>query len=178
MDRKTQAVVEQYAVSLAEIALEHDQVAEIQADLDAILTVCQETELSSVLTSLAVARSDKETLVQALQAQASPFVKNFLAMILFNERENLLVPIVQAVLEQVQQATREYAVTVTTAVSLSDQQKDRLMALGSMKFAIQAKSLEEKIDPAIIGGFVLEANNQIIDTSIKSQLQQLKNNLK
>ena len=178
MDRKTQAVIEQYAISLAEIALEHSQVAEIQEELTAILTICQETELANYLTSLALARSDKEKLVTLLQEQASPYVKNFLALLLLNERENLLEPIVQAVLDRLQQETREFKLTVTTAVPLSDQQKGRLLEMGSKKFAIHAKRLEEKIDPSIIGGFVLEANNQIIDTSIRSQLQQLKNNLK
>ena len=46
------------------------------------------------------------------------------------------------------------------------------------KFEISAQTLVEDLDESIIGGFVLQGNNKIIDTSIRSQLQQLKNNLK
>ncbi|WP_019785772.1 F0F1 ATP synthase subunit delta, partial [Streptococcus sobrinus] len=60
----------------------------------------------------------------------------------------------------------------------SPSQKERILALGNQKFEISAQTLVEDLDESIIGGFVLQGNNKIIDTSIRSQLQQLKNNLK
>ncbi|MCB4986823.1 F0F1 ATP synthase subunit delta, partial [Streptococcus mutans] len=46
------------------------------------------------------------------------------------------------------------------------------------KFALTKRNLIEKIDDEIIGGFIIKANNKVIDTSIRSQLQELKMNLK
>ncbi|WP_019769195.1 F0F1 ATP synthase subunit delta, partial [Streptococcus sobrinus] len=96
MDRKTQAVVEQYADSLRQVALEKGLVSEIQAELSSCLTIFKETDLGSYLSSLALSRGDKAKLVAYLQEEASTYVKNFLAIILYNERESLIEPIFQA----------------------------------------------------------------------------------
>ena len=178
MDRKTQAVVEQYADSLRQVALEKGLVSEIQAELSSCLTIFNETDLGSYLSSLALSRGDKAKLVAYLQEEASTYVKNFLAIILYNERESLIEPIFQAVLDKLVQETRQFPLSVKTAVPLSPSQKERILALGNQKFEISAQTLVEDLDESIIGGFVLQGNNKIIDTSIRSQLQQLKNNLK
>ena len=178
MDRKTQALVEQYADSLSQVALEKGLVSEIQAELSSCLTIFKETDLGSYLSCLALSRDDKAKLVSYLQEEASTYVKNFLAIILYNERENLIEAIFQRVLDKLVQETRQFPLSVKTAVPLSQSQKERILALGNQKFEISVQTLVEDLDESIIGGFVLQANNKIIDTSIRSQLQQLKNNLK
>ena len=67
---------------------------------------------------------------------------------------------------------------MTTAIAMSDEQKERLLALAKEKLTIAHGQLVETIDPSIIGGFIINANNKVIDTSIKSQLRQFKQNLK
>ncbi|WP_165213283.1 F0F1 ATP synthase subunit delta [Streptococcus tangpeifui] len=178
MDRKTQTLVEQYADSLSQVALEKGLVSEIQEELSTYLTVFKETQLSSYLSNLALAREDKVSLVRSLEEFSSHYLKNFFEVILLNERERLIEPIFQAVSDKLVQATREFPVTVTTAVPLTQEQKERILKLSHQKFEINARDIIEELDDAIIGGFVLKANNKIIDTSIRSQLQQLKNNLK
>ena len=42
MDKKTEALVEQYATSLLEVALEHEQLATVKADVEAIIAVFEE----------------------------------------------------------------------------------------------------------------------------------------
>ena len=42
----------------------------------------------------------------------------------------------------------------------------------------QFNRLVEKIDEELIGGFVIKAKNKFVDTSIRSQLQAFKMNLK
>ncbi|MGT2930553.1 F0F1 ATP synthase subunit delta [Streptococcus dentasini] len=178
MDRNTQAIVEQYAEGLSQFALEKNLVSDIQTELAACLSVFEETDLSTYLSSLALAHDDKIALISLLQKELSTYLKNFLTVILNNGRESLIEPIFRTVLDKLRQETREFPLTVTTAVPLSDSQQERLLKLGKQRFDIEAKELKQELDQAIIGGFVLKANNQIIDTSIRSQLQQLKNNLK
>ena len=48
MDKKTQALVEQYAKSLVEIAIEKDSLAELQSETEALLSVFEETNLAEV----------------------------------------------------------------------------------------------------------------------------------
>ena len=46
------------------------------------------------------------------------------------------------------------------------------------KFEEIYTDLVEKIDEDLIGGFVIKAKNKVVDTSIRSQLQTFKTNLK
>jgi len=52
------------------------------------------------------------------------------------------------------------------------------LAIVSQKFEIKTRRLVEKIDEDLIGGFVIKAKNKVVDTSIRSQLQTFKTNLK
>ena len=71
-----------------------------------------------------------------------------------------------------------YTSTVTSASPLSEEQKTRLLTIVSQKFEIKTRRLVEKIDEELIGGFVIKAKNKFVDTSIRSQLQAFKMNLK
>ena len=178
MDKKTQALVEQYAKSLVEIAIEKDSLAELQSETEALLSVFEETNLANFLSSLVVSRDEKVKLVRLLQESSSVYMNNFLEVILLNDRANILYDVLKLVLELFDQEDNTYDVTVTSASPLSEEQKARLLAIVSQKFEIKTRRLAEKIDEDLIGGFVIKAKNKVIDTSIRSQLQTFKTNLK
>ena len=175
MDKKTQALVEQYAKSLVEIAIEKDSLAELQSETEALLSVFEETNLADSLSSLVVSRDEKVKLVRLLQESSSVYMNNFL---LQNEREALLKAILEGVQKDFVIATNQHDIVVTTAVALTDEQKERILALAAEKFGVQAGKLVENIDESILGGFIINVNNQVIDTSIRRQLQEFKMNLK
>ena len=178
MDKKTQALVEQYAKSLVEIAIEKDSLAELQSETEALLSVFEETNLADFLSSLVVSRDEKVKLVRLLQESSSVYMNNFLEVILLNDRANILYDVLKLVLELFDQEDNTYDVTVTSASPLSEEQKARLLAIVSQKFEIKTRRLVEKIDEDLIGGFVIKAKNKVVDTSIRSQLQTFKTNLK
>jgi F-type H+-transporting ATPase subunit delta len=178
MDKKTQALVEQYAKSLVEIAIEKDSLAELQSETEALLSVFEETNLAKFLSSLVVSRDEKTKLVRLLQESSSVYMNNFLEVILQNEREAFLEAILKVVLEGFAIATNQHDIVVTTAVALTEEQKERVLALVADKFGVKAGKLVENIDSSILGGFIINVNNKVIDTSIRHQLQEFKMNLK
>ena len=80
--------------------------------------------------------------------------------------------------EKLAVSSNTFPLEIHVADSLSELQKERLKSAVEKKFAISVSEVDEVVRPELIGGFILKANNKIIDTSIKSQLQQLKMNLK
>ena len=42
------------------------------------------------------------------------------------------------------------------------------------KFGLKSAELKEVVDPSIIGGVIVEANHQVIDGSLKTQLENIK----
>lgn len=177
MDKKTQALVEQYARSLVEVAFEQDAVSTIQEEVRQILTVFAETNLKTFLSQENVTSEAKESL-SLFQESCSVYMNNFLEVILLNDRANILYDVLKLVLELFEQEDNTYDVTVTSASPLSEEQKARLLAIVSQKFEIKTRRLVEKIDEDLIGGFVIKAKNKVVDTSIRSQLQTFKTNLK
>lgn len=178
MDKKTQALTETYAKSLVDVAIDKDSTADIYDDVKAILSVLDDEKVQNFLVSTAVNLSEKTRLVRLFQESSSDYMKNFLEIILQNERQSLLKPIMEEVLKELSIKTQTFDIEVTGAVALTDSQKERLSSLAEKKFNLTKRNLIEKIDEEIIGGFILKANNKVIDTSIRSQLQKLKMNLK
>lgn len=59
MTKKEQALIEQYAKSLVEVASEHHSLDTLQADVLAILETFETTNLDQSLSSLAVPHAEK-----------------------------------------------------------------------------------------------------------------------
>lgn len=179
MDKKRQALVQLYAKNLVEVALETDSLIAIYQDSQDLSSVFADNpNLEHILASDGVSQADKQAIFAIFQKDSSPYMANLLSLLLENNRQGLLSPILAEVLEQLSQVTGQFDLEVTSAVALSDQQKERLISLVQDKFAIKSRKLIETIDEDLIGGFVIKANNKVIDTSIRRQLQDLKMNLK
>lgn len=178
MDKKTLTLVENYSKSLVDVAVEHSLTHEVMEDAIALLDVFEQTGLANSLQQEGLSQSEKANLVSTLQEGSHSFVTNFLEVIKQNEREYLLKNILEATVEKLSFRSNAFSLEIQVADRLSEDQKSRLISVAEKKFAISVSQVDAVINPALIGGFVLKANNKIIDTSIKSQLQQLKMNLK
>ena len=81
MDKKTQALVEQYARSLVEVAFEQDAVSTIQEEVRQILTVFAETKLKTFLSQENVTSEAKKESLSLFQESCSVYMNNFLEVI-------------------------------------------------------------------------------------------------
>ena len=162
MTKKEQALIEQYAKSLVEVASEHDCLDTLQADVLAILETFETTNLDQSLSSLAVTHAEKMQLVTLLKGNNSVYMNNFLDLILQNEREAYLYQMLQAVLNDIATVSNQYDVTVTSSLPLTEDQKSRVRAVVAKKFAVTSGRLIEKVDPSLIGGFIISVNLSLI----------------
>ena len=65
---------------------------------------------------------------------------------------------------------------LTTAVKINANIKQQLIDLIEEVFSTKVE-LDEKIDPEIIGGFILRVDDNYIDGSIKNKLRKIKKEL-
>ncbi|AND79615.1 F0F1 ATP synthase subunit delta [Streptococcus pantholopis] len=178
MNKKTQTVLERYAKSLVEVAVEQQQTEIMAEEIRTVLTVFAETDLAAVLKHDGISQSDKADLIRTFQKSASVYFSNFLEIVIQNEREAYLYEILQLVLEKLSDVTNTYDIVVTSAVALTQAQKERVLKIAADKLAVSKGRLVEKIDPSIIGGLIIDADNQVVDMSIRRQLREFKMNLK
>ena len=103
-----------------------------------------------------------------LQTQA----RNFIATLAHYRRLGFL-PEIAAHFEQLRaEAERTLDVTVTSAVALSDAQREQF-AKAMRKRLDREVRLHCEIDPALLGGAVVRADDLVIDGSVRASLVQL-----
>jgi F-type H+-transporting ATPase subunit delta len=166
----------QYATALADIALEQsaaDPVRKQLADFGA--AYAESAELRNVLANPAVERMGKHGVVEKLAARlgASRIVRNFLFVVVDNQRTHLLPEILQSFEEVIRQRQGVAEAEVTSAAELTAPQKTQLQQtlehLTGRK--IQAKY---SLDPALLGGAVVRIGDTIYDGSVRNRLNQMR----
>ena len=71
-------------------------------------------------------------------------------------------------------AIKSHTGTVTTAVPLSEEKKHELEAKVADVFGYQKATLTPIVDESILGGVIVEADHQVIDGSLASQIKCLR----
>ena len=178
MDKKTLKVIEKYSMPFVQLVIEKGEEDSIFSDLTQIKQVAEETGLPTFLAQVEVDELDKEKTVRFFQGSVSPLMQNFIEVLLYNHRSNLFYDVIVDCLNRLEKETNRFEVTILSALPLTDEQKERLLPLIEKKMSLNVRSIKEKIDDSLIGGFVIIANHKTIDVSIKQQLKVVKENLK
>lgn len=98
--------------------------------------------------------------------------RNLLATLAANRRLGFLPEIARSYEQLRAEHERVVDVTVTSAVELSTQQRERLTAALRKRLDREVR-LHTELNPALLGGAVLRADDLVIDGSITSGLAQL-----
>nr|KYP48840.1 hypothetical protein KK1_029483 [Cajanus cajan] len=107
-------------------------------------------------------------------AKFSDVTKNFLVIVAENGRLKNLDKIAKRYAELAMAYKGEVKATVTTVVPLPPEEEKALKETLQEIIGSGAKvNLEQKIDPSILGGLVLEFNQKVFDMSIKTRAQQM-----
>jgi len=99
-------------------------------------------------------------------------MRNFIATLAANRRLGFLPEIADAFEQLRAEHERKVDVTVTSAVALSDTQRDKLVAALARRLSREVR-LHCELNPALVGGAVLKADDLVIDGSVSGALAQL-----
>ena len=105
----------------------------------------------------------------------SPFTR-FLSLLVENRRA-MLLPDVAALFEDYKrEAERVLKVTLRTATAVPAEQTDAIKVALKKRFGREIE-LEQRIDPTVIGGAVIDAGDTVIDGSVRGRLARLESAL-
>jgi len=118
-----------------------------------------------------------DTLLALLQRQTLPErARNFIDLLLANDRI-LALPQIAVQFEALKNAQAGTAqADITSAFALDDAQVQELVAGLEKKFGLKLKPLVT-VDPALIGGVRVAVGDQVLDTSVRARLTQLRDTL-
>ena len=91
---------------------------------------------------------------------------------------NLAPAVISAFTEIWNREHGEVVAELTSARELKSEAKEMIVDYLKNKSGAKEIILDENVDSNILGGFVLKYNNKIVDASLRSSLESLKNSLK
>ncbi|XP_031273773.1 ATP synthase subunit O, mitochondrial [Pistacia vera] len=108
------------------------------------------------------------------QAKYSETTKNFLVVLAENERLRYVDSIAERFVELTMAHKGEVKVIVTTVIPLPpEEEKDLKETLQDILGIGKKAKVEQKIDPSILGGLVVEFGQKVFDMSIKTRARQM-----
>jgi F-type H+-transporting ATPase subunit delta len=172
------AVVRRYARALFDTAHRAGAVDQIEADLKAVDQVLRATpRFSRVLRAPTIPIDQKKELVQRVfGSRVSPLAARFLALVVERRREAILTDVYVEFARLANEQRNIVAVQVTAATALTDEERNALAAALTRRTG-KTVTLELTIDPQIMGGLLLRMGDTVIDGSVRSRLNQLRDRL-
>jgi F-type H+-transporting ATPase subunit delta len=160
-----------YASALYDAAASENAVDEVNLQMQAVLRLVRETApLREALTDEVVPAEQRIATVRGVFAGLNAAIIAVLAVMAERGNFDLLSRVVGEYEIVAEERRGIVAVDVTTAVQLSGDVRESIIRKLRADLGKDVV-LREKVDPAIIGGIILDAHGQRIDASIASQLE-------
>ena len=165
-----------YAKSLLDIAQEQGKLEEVVGDVRLFLDAISNRDLLLMIKSPIISADKKRSVFKAVfEGKVDNVTLMFFDLIIKKSRESALPEMGEQFLAQYKSIKNITSVSVTSATSLDEEQmlkiKTEIVNLG---WATGEIEIEEKVDPSIIGGFILEVEGKLYDASVKNKLANLK----
>ncbi len=165
-----------YASALFDIANSSNSIPQVEAGLNAIASLANDSQdFSRFLRSPVINTDQKATAIQAIltKANADKTVTNFVNVVARNGRLFALPAIITAFRERAAQARGEVTADVTSATALTAAEVASLADTLKAKIG-KSVTLNQHVDSSLIGGLVVKVGSQMIDSSLKTKLAAMK----
>lgn len=165
-----------YAKSLIDLATERNELEKVYTDMQYLDTVGKASpEFLRLMRSPVIKTEKKQAVLDAVaKGKLSPITEGFNKLLIAKSRENIIPEIAVAFIEQYNVIKGINKVKLTTAQALSDAGREAILKKVKADSGMQKIELETKVDESLIGGFVLEYNNNLVDASILRDLKDIK----
>lgn len=175
-DTIVEGMAGRYASAFWDLAKESSQVKQVEADLSKFQALLDESEdLRRMVLSPVISTDDQARAIDAILAKAGigGLSANFFKLITKNRRLFAAADIMKGFRALAAKDRGEVTAEVTSAVALNDAQIAELK--NSLKASVgKDVTLNARVDPSLLGGLVVKVGSRMIDSSLKTKLQNLK----
>lgn len=171
-------VANRYAKSLLDLSIEKGQLEAVYANMVELKTVCANSKDFINFLNSPIINSDKKIAVikSIFDNKVNEITSEFLSIVTAKRRESIIPEIASVFIEQYRSHKNILTAIVTSAKGLDEITKQK--ALDLVKSQLKGEvELIEKVDPTLIGGFILKIGDKQIDKSVSRQLSNFKKEL-
>jgi len=169
-------IASRYAKSLIDLASEQGKLDRVLDDMNLFIAVSKVRDMQLMLKSPVVTTDKKSKVFAAIfSGKVDPLTMAFLDIILKKGRESGLAEIASAYIHQYREIKGISIVDVTSAETLSAETLESIRRkLIDSKLTHEQIEFKTKVDPSLIGGFVISFEDKLYDASVRHQLDQLR----
>ncbi len=162
-----------YAKSLIGLAIEKGQLEQVYADIQWLQAVCKSNrDFVSLLRSPIIKGETKKKIIHAVTTgNISEMTKGFITLLVTKNRESNLPEINSAFIAAYKEHKNIKTILLTTATPVSEAMKNAIVAQVKKTAGFERVEVEEKLNPDLIGGFVLQVGDKLVDASIAYDLK-------
>src|SRR2546421_1116247 len=166
-----------YARAIFELAQEKGEIDAWSTRLDAVQALLSEERARGVLSNPTIPPAQRQQVLDGLASRAlGKEGLNLARLLVASRRVSAIGGIVAEFARLADEAVGRVRATATTAVELSPADTRRVSNELTERLGKEVV-LEVHVDPAIMGGMVLQFGDRVIDASVAGRLQQLRRRL-
>ncbi len=165
-----------YAKSLVDLATQQNQLEAVYQDMQYLRELCKMSPAFVAAIKSPVIKSDKKLkiLEGVSEGKVSPLTAAFNKLLVNKTREEYLPEIINAVIELYNSIKGIHRVKLATATELSSELKQAIIDKLKAETSLKNIELETVVKEDLIGGFVLEYDNNLVDASVARDLRDIK----
>jgi F-type H+-transporting ATPase subunit delta len=162
-----------YAEAAFDVARDGDSLDDWEEQLAAVAAILADPALNRAFTSPVVPRDRKEEMILGAFPEMETRVRNFLVLLVRQDRLNLLPDILTTFRALLNEHRGVQVVEVTTAEPLGPAERDQVAARLAQHLGHQVV-IETRVDSEIIGGLVARVGDKVLDGSVRGRLDRLR----
>jgi F-type H+-transporting ATPase subunit delta len=167
-----------YARALFDAAKEQGRLAPVHEELGDFVQATREVPaLRALLENPEIDQRTKQAALEELLQGGDELVRNFLLVLVDKGRASELEEVVREFDARVAAEERRLDVELTTAYELSDDEAKEILAQIERQSGRNVEATR-RVDPGLIGGFVLQAGSMLVDASVRGRLERLRQEIK
>ena len=167
--------IDAYAAALFKVAKGEGSLETVEDELFKVARTLEvNDELRGALTDQAIPLERRQGIVEDLLGnRASPVTTALVSFVVGSGRARDLPAIIDKLVQRAAEERHEAVAEVRSAIPLDDAQRQRLAEALSRRTGRQV-AVKVIVDPTILGGVVTQIGDTVIDGSVRTRLNQLK----
>jgi len=164
-----------YAEAFLQVAESRNEVEEVVNQSKSILDLWySSSEFRDAMASPVLEIEAKKSALEKIFAKdLTPSFLNLLKLLADRQRIGFLNSVLERLLELYREQRNIALATVTSAAELTEKQQEALLQQVQVLAGTDNLELNLKVDPDLIGGFIVNVGSKVVDASLSGQVRRL-----
>ena len=172
-------VSQTYGEALFEVAMETQQADLFLNEAQEILTILEQNpEFDKLMKHPKVSKQEKEQVLDnVFQNSVSKEMAGFMKLLVNKERYGELPNIFEYLIDRIKEEKKIGVAYVTTAMELTEEKKQAIKKRLLETTSYKTMEMHYEVEEAIIGGMIIRIKDRVVDSSVRTKLEEMKKQL-